>query len=121
MNRGKGIEKKKIKLNSSYRQIPAQTSGGKHFTTKPPTPKKHESKSYTQEGRNASVSSIQAQKDVIKSKTSTGALKKPHKYWPGTRALMEIQRYQRSTELLIRKLPFQRLIREVTQDFKMNL
>ena len=34
---------------------------------------------------------------------------------------MEIHRYQRSTELLIRKLPFQRLIREVAQDFKVNL
>ena len=34
---------------------------------------------------------------------------------------MEIFRYQRSTELLIRKLPFQRLIREVAQDFKMDL
>ena len=31
---------------------------------------------------------------------------------------MEIQIYQKSTELLIWKLPFQRLVREVTQDFK---
>ena len=61
VNRGKGIGKKKIKLNSSYRQIPAPTSGGKQVTTKPPTPKKHGLKSYTQEGRKASVSSIQAQ------------------------------------------------------------
>ena len=34
---------------------------------------------------------------------------------------MEIQRYQRSTELLIKKLPFQRLVREVAQDYKTNL
>ena len=46
MNRGKGIGKKKIKISSSYRQIPAPTSGGKQFTTKPSTPKKHGSKSY---------------------------------------------------------------------------
>ena len=32
---------------------------------------------------------------------------------PGTLALKEIRRYQKSTELLIRKLPFQRLVREV--------
>ena len=121
VNRGKGIGKKNIKLNSSYRQIPAPTSGGKHFTMKPPTPKKHESKSYTQEGRKASVSLIQAQQDMIKSKKSTGALKRPHKYCPGTKALMEIRRYQRSTELLIKKLPFQRLVREVTQDYKTDL
>ncbi|EOD21308.1 hypothetical protein EMIHUDRAFT_74990, partial [Emiliania huxleyi CCMP1516] len=34
---------------------------------------------------------------------------------PGTVALREIRKYQRSTELLIRKLPFARLVREITQ------
>jgi histone H3 len=47
--------------------------------------------------------------------------KKPHRYRPGTRALMEIRRYQKSAELLIRKLPFNRLCREVAQDFKTDL
>ncbi|XP_053431117.1 histone H3.3A-like [Nycticebus coucang] len=42
-------------------------------------------------------------------------LKKPHRYRPGTVALREIRRYQKSTELLILKLPFQRLVREVAQ------
>ncbi|KAH6935981.1 hypothetical protein HPB50_012000 [Hyalomma asiaticum] len=46
---------------------------------------------------------------------------KPHRYRPGTVALREIRRYQKSTELLIRKLPFQRLVREVAQDFKTQL
>lgn len=32
----------------------------------------------------------------------------------------EIRKYQKSTELLIRKLPFQRLVREIAQDFKVN-
>uniref|UniRef100_A0A8B9SCJ8 H3.3 histone A n=1 Tax=Apteryx owenii TaxID=8824 RepID=A0A8B9SCJ8_APTOW len=44
-----------------------------------------------------------------------------HFYWPGTVALREIRRYQKSTELLIRKLPFQRLVREIAQDFKTDL
>ncbi|CAL4252428.1 unnamed protein product [Meganyctiphanes norvegica] len=43
----------------------------------------------------------------------------PHR--PGTVALREIRRYQKSTELLIRKLPFQRLVREIAQDFKTDL
>ena len=47
--------------------------------------------------------------------------KKPHRYRPGTVALREIRRYQKSTELLIRKLPFQRLVREIAQDFKTDL
>jgi histone H3 len=43
--------------------------------------------------------------------------KKAHRYRPGTVALREIRRYQKSTALLIRKLPFQRLVREIAQDF----
>tara|TARA_Y100000385_G_C12976053_1_gene586219 strand:- start:823 stop:1089 length:267 start_codon:yes stop_codon:yes gene_type:complete len=35
--------------------------------------------------------------------------------------MREIRKYQKSTELLIRKLPFQRLVREVAQDFKSDL
>ena len=50
-----------------------------------------------------------------------GGVKKPHRYRPGTVALREIRRYQKSTELLIRKLPFQRLVREIAQDFKTEL
>ncbi|KAK3508273.1 hypothetical protein QTP70_018319, partial [Hemibagrus guttatus] len=52
---------------------------------------------------------------------ATGGMKKPHCYRPGTVALREICHYQKSTELLIRKLPFQRLVREIAQDFKTDL
>ena len=48
-------------------------------------------------------------------------IKKPHRYRPGTVALREIHHYQKSTELLIRRLPFQRLVREIAQDFKTDL
>ena len=47
---------------------------------------------------------------------TTGGVKKPHRYRPGTVALREIRKYQKSTDLLIRKSPFQRLVREVTHD-----
>lgn len=50
-----------------------------------------------------------------------GGMKKPHRYRPGTVALREIRKYQKSTELLIRKLPFQRLVREIAQDYKSDL
>jgi histone H3 len=56
-----------------------------------------------------------------KSAPATGGVKKPHRYRPGTVALREIRKYQKSTELLIRKLPFQRLVREIAQDFKTDL
>lgn len=52
-----------------------------------------------------------------------GAPKLPRKdrttgrYRPGAAALQEIRKYQKSTDLLIRKLPFQRLVREIAHDF----
>merc|ERR1712200_98508 len=60
-------------------------------------------------------------KAARKSAPATGGVKKPHRYRPGTVALREIRRYQKSTELLLRKLPFQRLVREIAQDFKTDL
>ena len=51
-------------------------------------------------------------------KHKVGGVKKPHRYRPGTVALREIRRYQKSTDLLIRKASFSRFAREVAQDFK---
>ena len=62
-----------------------------------------------------------ATKAARKSAPATGGVKKPHRYRPGTVALREIRRYQKSTDLLIRKLPFQRLVREIAQNFKNDL
>eukprot|EP01132_Coremiostelium_polycephalum_P011341 gene11341-13888_t len=52
---------------------------------------------------------------------SSGGVKKVHRFRPGTVALREIRKYQKSTNLLIRKLPFQRLVREIAQEFKTDL
>uniref|UniRef100_A0A3Q7EJ11 Core Histone H2A/H2B/H3 domain-containing protein n=1 Tax=Solanum lycopersicum TaxID=4081 RepID=A0A3Q7EJ11_SOLLC len=51
-------------------------------------------------------------KSVFKSVLTSGRVKKPHRFMPGTVALREIRKYQKSTELMIRKLPFQRLAAE---------
>lgn len=48
--------------------------------------------------------------------SSATKVRKPHRFHPGTVALREIRKYQKSTDLLIRRLPFQRLVREITQD-----
>ena len=50
-----------------------------------------------------------------------GGVKRAHRFRPGTVALREIRRFQKSTELLIRKLPFQRLVREIASEFKNDL
>lgn len=47
--------------------------------------------------------------------------KKPHRYRPGTVALREIRKLQKSTELVIRKLPFQRLCKEIAWEIKDGL
>ena len=57
-----------------------------------------------------------ATKAARKSAPATG-VKKPHRYRPGTVALREIRRYQKSTNLLIRKAPFARLCHEIMMDF----
>jgi len=62
-----------------------------------------------------------ATKAARKTAPSTGGVKKPHRFRPGTVALREIRKYQKSTELLIRKLPFQRLVREIAHEYKAEL
>ncbi|XP_076923100.1 histone H3.3-like [Bidens hawaiensis] len=62
-----------------------------------------------------------ARKACMKSAPTTGGVKKPHRYRPGTVALREIRKFEKSTELLIRKSPFQRLVREIAQDHKLLL
>ena len=49
-------------------------------------------------------------------KAPKGGVKKHYRYRPGTVALKQIRQYQKSTELLIRKLPFQRLVLEIAGD-----
>ena len=62
-----------------------------------------------------------ATKAARKSVPATGGVKKPHRYRPGTVALREIRRYQKSTDFLIRKQPFQRLVREAAHASKIDL
>ena len=62
-----------------------------------------------------------ASKAARKSAPATGGVKKPHRFRPGTVALREIRKYQKSTDLLLRKLPFQRLVREIAHEYKSEL
>ena len=68
------------------------------------------------EKQHAAAAARVAKKSGVKA--PKGGVKKPHRFWPGTVALKEIRRYQKSTELLIWKLPFQRLVREIAGDHK---
>lgn len=62
-----------------------------------------------------------ALKAARKSAPSVGGVKKAHRYRPGTVALREIRKYQKSTELLIPRSSFQRLVREIAQQYRGDL
>ncbi|KAK3609301.1 hypothetical protein CHS0354_038009 [Potamilus streckersoni] len=55
-------------------------------------------------------------RSILKSKGHTGGLKKPQRWQPGSRALNEIRKFQKTTNLIINKLPFQRLVRDIATD-----
>lgn len=62
-----------------------------------------------------------ATKAARKQAPIAGGVKKPHRYRPGTVALREIRKLQKTTNLLIPRRPFQRLVKEVAQDYKTDL
>ena len=59
-----------------------------------------------------------SQKMLRKGMRPTGGIKKTHRYRPSMVALREIRRYQTSTENLIKQTPFQKLIREISQEYR---
>ncbi|XP_074546876.1 histone H3-like centromeric protein A [Halichoeres trimaculatus] len=76
---------------------------GKKPTRRPPAPTPTSgSKSRTQRRRESELAPVSPRK---------------RRFRPGTRALMEIRKYQKSTDLLLRKAPFSRLVREVCQSY----
>lgn len=59
--------------------------------------------------------------EIDQKKKRQPLIKRPQRYRPGTVALREIRKYQKSTELLIRRLPFQRLVRELAQEHQKEI
>ena len=55
---------------------------------------------------------------MLKQKSTTSGIKKLHRCLPGLLALCEIRRYQQSTESLIRRTPFNKLIKEISQEYR---
>ena len=94
----------------------------------PPGPKKITGRSKPALNPGQRLGSIKAHLAGLQKKTAAkaakksgmqapkGGVKKRYRYRLGTVALKQIRQYQKSTELLIRKLPFQRLVREIACD-----
>ena len=55
---------------------------------------------------------------LLRWKSTTGRIKEPHRYHLGLLALQEIHRYQQSTDSLIRRTPFNKLIKEISQEYR---
>jgi histone H3 len=49
------------------------------------------------------------------------AVGKTHRFHPSEAVLHQIRPYKKSTELLIKKVPFQRLVREIAQNYKVKM
>ena len=97
------------------KNMPKNTSrGGKQPCT--PIPK-----TPLRKGKGREIDNAIAAVRAARNRVATGEIKKPHWFRSGTVALREIHHYQKSTELLWRKLPVSRLIREIAQDFKTDL
>ena len=106
-------EQNMVKTKKTARKKNGKTPR-KGFSTKPV----RKNLSPGQARKNALQANQAAQKNL--GNVKRGGVKKPMRWRPGTVALREIRRYQKSTELLIRKLPFNRLVREIAQDFKVQ-
>ena len=64
---------------------------------------------------------LQAKQDLIRNVILEQGRIKIRPYRPAAIAMHEIRRYQRNSELLIQRLPFQRLVREIAMDYKAEL
>lgn len=61
------------------------------------------------------------QKKAKKSASGSSGMKKSFRWRPGTVALREVRKLQKSTDLLVAKAPFSRLVREVAETHKAGL
>lgn len=71
--------------------------------------------------RKKKAAKIAEEDEEKEEKEEDGEKKKAHRFRPGTVALREIRQQQKKTNLLIRRGPFERLVREIAQDFKDDL
>ena len=70
----------------------------------------------------AAVRTVQASRNIaVKAPHKPPQMQKKRRFRPGTVALREIRRYQKSTDLLIRRAPFQRIIQEIVRSFRNDL
>lgn len=114
MARTKNTQAEKTRTPTKNMAVKAAIAGKKHYPIAQKQPRR-EHIAALQKKAGKSGKAKKAKKPAV------GGVKKPHRFRPGTVALREIRKYQKTGDLLLRKLPFARLVREVAQDFKTDL
>ncbi len=95
-------------------------SAASHVSAKSKAASRPASKA-TSKAASKAASKAGTKKHTKKSAAAPAGTKKAHRFRPGTVALREIRRYQRSDELIFPILAFDRLVREIAQDYKTDL
>jgi histone H3 len=106
---------------SAIHQAKSKKRSPKAENAPPPEKVTKSKKSPPQKAASEKKTKSATKKTSMPKKPSSNGVKKPHRFKPGTVALREIRRQQKSTELLFRRLPFRRLILEIMQEFKDDL
>ena len=104
MSRNPNLERPTIAMGSDIqpeRRVPSKPTLKKITTKGEKQPQKH-----------------LLHKLIRRNKSTTGGIKKPHRYHPGLLALREICHYQQSTECLIKRTPFTKLIKEISKEYR---
>lgn len=80
---------------------------------------------HSDEGLTKKVSVMMGGKQIavasIGEHSTSSLVPRKHKFHPGTVALREIRKYQKSTDTLIPKRAFQRMVREIAENIKPDL
>ncbi|TFK75818.1 histone-fold-containing protein [Pluteus cervinus] len=103
------------RASGSKRKAAAQDSDSDQDPPAPPPKKKKGATARKSTGGHPPRRSSGANEPTSTRSNQPGQ-RKPHRFRPGTVALREIRKYQKSTDLLIRKLPFSRVVREIAND-----
>jgi len=99
------------------KQTARLSTGGRSQLLKARTLATHASAAAVKKPRSSSSSSSSSSAGA----RLEGGVKKPHRFRPGTVALREIRKYQKSTELILPKIRFQRVVREIALDYKSTI
>ena len=122
-NKKKDVEKKDVKnKDAEKKKSKADEPHGRHVHSPHASAKKADAASRKKslkpsagEKKIVRKTHGKASRDDAPAPAADGMKKRHHRFHAGTVALRQIKKYQKSTELLMRKMPFARLVREIAQ------